>query len=86
MPRKLGDPCPYCKVGKLTVHPERKISENPDGSSEDHRTWLCDKCEETTRDFSIGLVDKINISDSIKKQKSVSRNLKDKIDTSDDLN
>ena len=84
MSREFGDPCPHCKVGKLTVHPDREEYENPDGGSGGHRTWLCDKCGKTSRDFSRGLVDKISISDSVKTQKGVNRELKDEINISDD--
>ena len=64
MTRKADDPCPHCKVGKLTVHPDREIYENPDGGSGEHVTWLCDKCGKTCRDFIRGLTDSIGkISD-----------------------
>ena len=86
MPRKAGDLCPHCKVGKLTVHSDREIYENADGGSGDHKSWLCDKCGKITRDFSRNLRDKIGISDSAKVQKGVSRELKDKAGISDDLN
>ena len=86
MSREVGDPCPHCKDGKLTVHSDREIYENTDGDSGDHKTWLCDKCGKITRDFSRGLKDNIdNISDSIQVQKGVSRELKDEIGTSDGL-
>ena len=84
MSREFGDPCPHCKEGKLTVHPDRDIHENPDGSSGSHRNWLCDKCEEITKDVSRGVVDNIGISDSIKVQKNANRELKDETTISDD--
>ena len=59
MPRQENDPCPSCKVGKLTVHPDREIYENPDGDSGEHVTWLCDKCGKTFKDFQRNLFDSI---------------------------
>ena len=81
MPRKVGDLCPRCKVGKLTVYSDREIYENADGGSGDHKSWLCDKCGKIIKDFSRKVADKIDgISDSVEKQKGVKRELKDNID------
>ena len=79
MSREIGDPCPHCNGGKLTVHSDRGIHENADGGSGDHKTWLCDKCGKITRDVTSGLIDKINVSDNVQAQKGVSRELKDDI-------
>jgi RNase P subunit RPR2 len=66
MARNEGDLCPHCKEGHLTVHPDREVRENSDGGTASHRTWFCDKCGKTTRDFIRGSVESgINVSDTI---------------------
>lgn len=60
MSRKQGDPCPHCKIGKLSVHPDRMIA---DGAS--HRTWLCDKCGKTCKDHMREIFENVNISETV---------------------
>lgn len=68
MARTEGDLCPHCKEGRLTVHSDREVREEPNGGTASHRTWLCNnpKCGKTTRDFERGIVESMgNISDTV---------------------
>ena len=66
MSRKEGDLCPHCKEGRLTVHPDREVRKE-EGGSASHRTWLCDKCGKTCRDFVREIIENVNISDKLGK-------------------
>lgn len=65
MTRKEGDLCPHCKKGQLTVHPDREVRAEPSGNTASHRTWLCDSCGMTCRDFIRGIVEHISHSDNV---------------------
>jgi len=74
MSRKQGDLCPHCKEGHLTVHPDREIREDKLGTAS-HKTWLCDKCGKTCKDFERGVTEAIVTSEHVvaKIQKEESR-------------
>jgi len=56
MARNVGDLCPHCRKGHLTVDPDREVREDPNGGTASHRTWLCDSCGKKCRDFNRGMV------------------------------
>ena len=60
MSRKQGDPCPTCKDGILSVHPDTMISDN-----ESHRTWLCDKCGCTCKDLGKTINETLGMSENV---------------------
>lgn len=87
MERKEGDPCPRCANGKLTVHPDREVYENEDGSSGSHRTWVCDNpdCKHEARDFKRGIVETIDVSDSVSVSKGTNSSVTDTVGVSDSV-
>jgi len=66
MARKQDDPCPHCKTGKLSVHPDTKVQIEEKGSVS-HRTWLCDnpECGKTCRDFERGNIETVSIGEEV---------------------
>lgn len=66
MSRKQDDICPHCKIGKLSVHPDREIRESKEGTAS-HRTWLCDnpKCGKTCKDFERENIENLDISEDL---------------------
>ena len=66
MSKKQGDLCPHCKIGRLSVHPDRMASEK-NNQTASYRTWLCDnpECGKTCRDNYIGLTEHVGITENV---------------------
>jgi hypothetical protein len=69
MAHNEGDPCPHCGIGHLRVHTVKKIRKDPSGFAS-HRTWMCDRCGETTRDIVLGIIDNVTITDKLSGSKT----------------
>jgi len=61
---KAGDPCPFCKIGKLVPTGKFKELDKHD-EYQSERSFQCDSCDKTISHHEIHLRERIGIRDSV---------------------